>query len=469
MSSQEEDIEIRPEVRQLILAEFAQEFRVVPCRLHNNILELLAATSIVDTLDADEIALILGYAVTITSRPDAQIDRAISTYYRAQNNDQVKQELHLSDDFLENLIRDAKNTASSDIHFEIFQDKGRVRFRIDGKLLERYQIPLAQYPELINKIKIKAGLNITQKRLPQDGRIQYQDFDLRVSIIPTLYGEKVVLRILGKSTGDLDIQALGMLQCQQKQYLQAATAKQGIVLISGPTGSGKTTTLYATLKMLNAIDQNIVTIEDPIEYTLEGVNQVQLREDIGLNFAEALKAFLRQDPDIIMLGEIRDSQTAQMAIRASLTGHLVLSTIHTNSALGTLSRLMDMGVPAFLIAQTLRISVAQRLLRKLCPHCKKPAAVMNHTQFNTTHEVSITQHWEAVGCQNCYYTGYKGRLAIYECIPINSKIKQHLQSNNAITSKEVDPSDFPTLSQRALALVNTGVTSLKEAYEILNS
>src|SRR5690606_16390653 len=248
---------------------------------------------------------------------------------------------------------------------------------------------------------------------------QYK-FDIRVSILPTLHGEKVVLRLLNNDATNISLEGLGLGERDLSNYLEGVQRPSGMVLISGPTGSGKTTTLYATLKLLNEEKRNIVTVEDPIEYTLEGINQVQLKEDIGLTFTAALRSFLRQDPDVIMLGEIRDGETAQMAIRAALTGHLVLSTIHTNSAWGTISRLIDMGVPPFLLSNTINCSVAQRLVRKLCGDCKisAPVSVADlPLQYNAAN--APAEHQIAVGCEKCHYTGYKGRQAIYEIIPID--------------------------------------------------
>ena len=305
-----------------------------------------------------------------------QIGRLLSTHYIKDNAAQnsAALQLHNADDFLVNLIREAKNLKSSDIHVESYEHKCRVRIRIDGMMVERYILKREDYPALINKIKILANLDIAEKRLPQDGRINFnqpdQQFDIRVSVLPTLFGEKVVLRLLNSDAADIDLNGLGFSDFDLDNYLQGVRKPNGILLISGPTGSGKTTTLYATLKVLNKETRNVLTIEDPVEYTLEGINQVQLKESIGLNFAAALRAFLRQDPDVIMVGEIRDTETANMAIRAALTGHLVLSTIHTNSAWGTVSRLIDMGVPPFLVASTLNTTAAQRLIRLLCPHCK---------------------------------------------------------------------------------------------------
>jgi type II secretory ATPase GspE/PulE/Tfp pilus assembly ATPase PilB-like protein len=339
--------------------------------------------------------------------------------------------------------------------------------RIDGLLIEKYTIKVENYLELINKIKIRSNLDITEKRLPQDGRISLETFDIRVSILPTHYGEKVVMRLLGRDASHLNLNALGMDTEEQEIYKTAVKKTNGIILISGPTGSGKTTTLYATLKHLNHSKTNIVTVEDPIEYTLKGINQVQLKEDIGLTFTSALRSFLRQDPDIIMLGEIRDAKTAQMAIRASLTGHLVLSTIHTNSALGTISRLIDMGVPAFLIAETLTISIAQRLVRKLCTHCKEETIL--HVQDlpkSLRINNAITHQYTAKGCDRCYYTGYKDRTAIYEMIAITEEIAEVIKQERIQEAKKYIDQE-KSLAYKALQLFKDGITSLEEVYPIL--
>ncbi|MEN8139515.1 MAG: GspE/PulE family protein, partial [Bacteroidota bacterium] len=253
-------------------------------------------------------------------------------------------------------------------------------------------------------------------------------------------------------------------------YKESIKNPNGIILISGPTGSGKTTTLYATLKLLNNDDANILTIEDPIEYTLEGINQVQLKENIGLDFAKSLKTFLRQDPDIIMVGEIRDVATANMAIRASLTGHLVLSTIHTNSAWATISRLIDMGVPAFLIAATLKVSIAQRLVRKLCDHCKKEEEIdQKILPENISLSGEITKHYKAVGCQKCYHTGYSGRKAIYEIIPITKELVENIKQNELEIDTYLEENKIATLKINAIELIRKGITSIDEVYSILTS
>lgn len=347
-----------------------------------------------------------------------------------------------------------------------------MRFRLDGKLKEQFHIPLEEYPVIINKIKIRAQLDISEKRLPQDGRItmvtDFEDFDVRVSVLPTLHGEKVVLRILSKDSSHIDINTLGFTDKELKTYLENIKRPNGIVLISGPTGSGKTTTLYATLKKLNLPNTNILTVEDPIEYTLEGIGQVQIKENIGLDFATTLRAFLRQDPDIIMVGEIRDVNTANMAIRARLTGHLVLSTIHTNSAWATVSRLIDMGVPSFLIASTLNISVAQRLVRKLCDSCKMEESI-DPTIFPTDFEIpeNLLNHHIAVGCEYCYHTGYSGRKAIYEILPIGTKLAALIKNNQLDIDSYLEENNIITLKQNALSLIKTGITSVDEVFSLL--
>ena len=312
-------------------------------------------------------------------------------------------------------------------------------------------------------------MDISEKRLPQDGRINLttksEDFDIRVSSLPTLQGEKLVLRILSKNNVDIQLNKLGFTIEELKTYKKTIKKPNGIILISGPTGSGKTTTLYATLKELNKEETNILTIEDPVEYTLEGVNQVQLKEDIGLDFSSTLKTFLRQDPDIIMVGEIRDVATAKMAIRAALTGHLVLSTIHTNSAWGTVSRLIDMGVPSFLIASTLNISIAQRLVRKLCDNCKKEEQTSVDSKLHNT----LKSHFIAVGCEECYQTGYKGRKAIYEIIPATKEIISFIKKEELEIDTYLKANKIKTLQNNAIELVKKGVTSIDEVYSLIIS
>jgi type IV pilus assembly protein PilB len=472
----QEHITLSIEVQQLLTTEQAWHYHVVPRSGDKNIIHLYADEEKFVSSSKDELEMLLGKEVTIEKISSAVISKTLGKYYRKnslQPSAQRSQQRTLKgDDFLPMLISEARNLGSSDIHIEAYEEKCRVRVRIDGQLIERYTISRNEYPSLINKIKIRANLDIAEKRLPQDGRIFFNSegmkFDIRVSVLPTLHGEKVVLRLLSNDATNIDISTLGFTEKDLVYYLEGIRKPHGIVLISGPTGSGKTTTLYATLKLLNKEKTNILTIEDPIEYTLEGINQVQLREAIGLTFASALRTFLRQDPDIIMLGEIRDGETAQMAIRAALTGHLVLSTIHTNSAWGTVSRLTDMGVPPFLVAGVLNTTVAQRLVRLLCDECKEKQE-FHRSMFPLTYkpEAVPSTHHAAKGCEHCYYTGYRGRRAIYEVIPLDHELAAHIKSHNYDVSGLLKERDIKTLSIQAFDLFIKGETSIEEIYPVL--
>ncbi len=423
----------------------------------------------------EELEIVLGKSITMEPLPAATINTLLHQHYQKENGQHQFQKMVSAmegDGFLNDLIREARNLKSSDIHIEIYEEKCRVRIRIDGMMVERYILKKSEYPALINKIKIMSNLDIAEKRLPQDGRINFKNgeeqFDIRVSVLPTLHGEKVVLRLLNNNAANIDLQHVGFSDFDLANYLQGVKRPNGIILISGPTGSGKTTTLYATLKYLNKETRNILTIEDPIEYTLQGINQVQLKESIGLTFASALRTFLRQDPDVIMVGEIRDPETANMAIRAALTGHLVLSTVHTNSAWGTVSRLMDMGIPPFLVANTLNTTVAQRLIRLLCTHCKQEADFDERgypKQFKPFAPVS--RHFLAKGCEKCYYTGYSGRKAVYEVIPLDHELTQEAKQGNLYINPLLESRGIKTLGENAFALFAAGATTLEEIYPLL--
>lgn len=464
-----ENIAITPELQQSLSSDLAWHYRIIPHTIDGDTRSFFIDENQNKETTTEELEVVLNQSIQLIPTPKAIIQQALGTYFR-QIKDKKKSSLKISadTDFVDRIIREADALGSSDIHIEIYEDRGRVRIRIDGHLIERYTIKLENYPELINKVKIRANLDISEKRLPQDGRIQYGDFDIRVSILPTLHGEKIVMRILGHDASSIDITSLGMSKNEQKNYLEGIKKPNGIILISGPTGSGKTTTLYATLKLLNEEKRNIVTVEDPIEYTLEGINQVQLKEDIGLTFTSALRSFLRQDPDVIMLGEIRDAETAQMAIRAALTGHLVLSTIHTNSAWGTVSRLIDMGVPPFLLASTLNSSVAQRLVRKLCPHCRIKAPINHQDLPNQLETADLPkEHYIKVGCEECHYTGFKGRQAIYEIIPIDAELGESIKEKNMRVTHLLNERNIQSLSKRAKQLWLNGTTTLEEVYPFL--
>jgi len=466
---------IDPVIVKLISGKQAWHYRIIPSAQQNGIIFLYADEEASYESLPDELELLIGKRVSLSKQPRPMVQGLLEKYYPNDRQDSRLQADYYTgdaDSFLNNLIAEARNLKSSDIHIEIYEEKCRVRIRIDGMLVQRYILEKKQYPSLINKIKIVSNLDIAEKRLPQDGRIYFEHnghkFDIRVSVLPTLHGEKVVLRLLSNDATNIDIQSLGFSAFDLDNYLEGLKKKQGIILISGPTGSGKTTTLYATLKLLNTDTRNILTIEDPIEYTLEGVNQVQVKESIGLTFAGTLRNFLRQDPNIIMLGEIRDTDTANMAIRMALTGHLVLSTIHTNSAWGTISRLIDMGIPSFLLADTLETTVAQRLVRLLCPSCKA------RKEFDPAHFSGrlktlpkVPYHYVARGCPECYNTGYKGRKAVYEVIPLDEELADEIRARNSNVSELLARKGIKTLSGNAFELFEQGLTSIEEIYSLL--
>ncbi|SDQ01662.1 general secretion pathway protein E/type IV pilus assembly protein PilB [Mucilaginibacter sp. OK268] len=459
----------------LLAQEQAWYYRVLPKNSAPGYIELYCEEGADAEVLVSELEILLGLEVQLEPIPPEDIARLLSKYYIKDTASSGASQVPVNqnaEDFLFNLIGEAKNLKSSDIHIERYENKCRVRIRIDGLMVERYLLKNEEYPALINKIKIYANLDIAEKRLPQDGRInfkhQHLQFDIRVSVLPTLHGEKVVLRLLNNDATAIDLNTLGFSPFDLENYLQGVKRPNGILLISGPTGSGKTTTLYATLKLLNQETRNILTIEDPVEYTLEGINQVQLKESIGLTFGAALRTFLRQDPDVIMVGEIRDTETANMAIRAALTGHLVLSTIHTNSAWGTVSRLIDMGMPPFLVANTLNTTVAQRLIRLLCPHCK----VKKHFQTSLYPRqfkpyLDVQNHYVAQGCEQCYYTGYKGRKAVYEVIPVDQELAQEIKGGNMNVQHLLKERGVKTLAENAFELFSDGQTSIEEIYPLL--
>jgi type IV pilus assembly protein PilB len=463
------DYSIPASLLQLISSDQAYHYNIIPVEAQNGTLRFKSDNSSKTLIQ--ELQIVLGKHIELIDETPENIQNYLSTNFRKRDKN-ISEDLHYSTDFLEKLLFTAKDIGSSDIHFEPYEYKCRVRLRLDGKLKEQFVISLEEYPVIINKLKIKAGLDISEKRLPQDGRITVKtttdEFDIRVSSLPTLHGEKMVLRILSKDANHIELEDLGFTLKELKTYKETIKKPNGIVLISGPTGSGKTTTLYATLKLLNDDKTNILTIEDPIEYTLEGVNQVQLKENIGLDFASTLRTFLRQDPDVIMVGEIRDAKTANMAIRAALTGHLVLSTIHTNSAWATISRLIDMGIPSFLIASTLNVSVAQRLVRKLCKECKQEEAITKDI-FPEHYKIpkGLKSHFTAIGCNGCYHTGFYGRKAIYEIIPITKTVVSHIKNNDLEIDTYIKELNISTLKNNAIALVEQGITSVEEVYALL--
>ena len=381
--------------------------------------------------------------------------------------------------YIQKILLDAIGAGVSDIHFEPYEKFYRIRYRLDGILKEVAQPPLAIKDKMASRIKVISKLDISEKRVPQDGRMKLvlsksRSIDFRVSTLPTLYGEKIVLRILDPAGVKLGIEALGYEPDQQQMLLNAIERPYGMILVTGPTGSGKTVSLYTCLNILNQPGINIATAEDPAEIQLAGVNQVNVNDKAGLTFANALRAFLRQDPDIIMVGEIRDLETADIAIKAAQTGHLVLSTLHTNDAPATLMRLANMGVPAFNIASSVILITAQRLCRKLCPQCKKPEDIPPEAllQAGFTEE-DLDGSWQAfgpVGCDHCLNTGYKGRAGIYEVMPITDDMRQIIMRNGTVLdiAEQARKEGVRNLRQSGLLKVKQGMTSLEEIEAVTN-
>jgi type IV pilus assembly protein PilB len=379
--------------------------------------------------------------------------------------------------FLQKMLIDAINARASDLHFEPYEYNYRVRFRVDGELREVTQPPIAIKEKLASRIKVISKLDIAEKRVPQDGRMKLKfgskAIDFRVSTLPTLFGEKIVIRILDPSSAKLGIEALGYELAEKERLLKAIERPYGMVLVTGPTGSGKTVSLYTCLNILNQPGVNISTVEDPAEINLPGINQVNVNDRAGLNFSVALKAFLRQDPDIIMVGEIRDLDTADIAIKAAQTGHMVMSTLHTNDAPGTLTRLMNMGVAPFNIASSVILITAQRLARKLCENCKAPAEYPREALLRAGYkETELDGSWKpykAVGCSSCS-NGYKGRVGIYQVMPISEEIQRIILSQGTAMdiAKQAKAEGVRDLRESGLVKVRAGVTSLEEVIACTN-
>ncbi|PMR73524.1 type IV-A pilus assembly ATPase PilB [Billgrantia endophytica] len=373
--------------------------------------------------------------------------------------------------FVDRILLDAIRRGASDIHFEPYETSYRVRMRIDGMLVEAARPPFSMRARIAARLKVMSRLDISERRLPQDGAIKLKasrsrSIDFRVNTLPTVYGEKIVLRLLDPASARIGIDALGFTPEQRAMYERVLDRPQGMILVTGPTGSGKTVTLYTGLNLLNEVRRNICTAEDPVEIKVPGVNQVNVLPKIGLDFASALRAFLRQDPDVVMVGEIRDLETAEIAVKAAQTGHLVLSTVHTNSAAETLTRLANMGVPPFNIASSVSLIIAQRLARRLCRHCKQPTEIPREALLRegfTEVDVGGATVYEAVGCMHCTH-GYKGRVGIYEVVPISGAMSQLIMRNgNSMDfDKQARQEGHPDLRRSSLLKVMQGITSLTE-------
>ncbi len=371
------------------------------------------------------------------------------------------------------LMTDAIRKRASDIHVEPYEKMLRVRFRIDGVLYEIMQPPLRLKNAITSRIKVMAQLDIAERRLPQDGRIKMKlgggkEMDFRVSVLPTLFGEKVVLRLLDKSNLQLDMTKLGFEEAALRDFKDAIAKPYGMVLVTGPTGSGKTTSLYSALAELNKVGTNISTAEDPVEFNLVGINQVQMHDEIGLNFAAALRAFLRQDPDVIMVGEIRDFETAEIGVKAALTGHLVLSTLHTNDAPSTVNRLLNMGIESFLVASSVNLIMAQRLARVICSHCKEDHLIAAEVLKDMGWTGPPFTGKRGAGCPNCGGTGFRGRIALYEVMPMSDRLREAvLSGGTALDLKRTAiQAGMKTLRQSGLTKLAEGVTTLEEILRV---
>jgi type IV pilus assembly protein PilB len=492
-----DEFEIDQEVIKIIPIDVATKYQVMPVNLKNSTL-LVATSDPANIFVIDDVKFLTGYQIETLVAAESSIKNAIDNYYgTATGLDNILEGIDTEGvEFVDNeenfeiadiqresedapvirlvnaLLTDAISKKASDVHLEPYEKSFRARFRIDGSLYEVMKPPLKMKNAIVSRIKIMSKLDIAERRLPQDGRIKLklgkgQEMDFRVSALPTLFGEKVVLRLLDKSNLQLDMTKLGFEEDQIQQFKEAIYKPYGMVLVTGPTGSGKTTTLYSALSELNKTTENISTAEDPVEFNLEGINQVQMHEEIGLSFANALRSFLRQDPDIILVGEIRDFETAEIGIKAALTGHLVLSTLHTNDAPSTINRLLNMGVEPFLVSSSVNLVVAQRLVRKICSACKEPVTLPADAFAKlgiTPEECKDITFYKGIGCDNCSNTGFKGRIALYEVLPITENIKELvLQGASALEIKrEAINSGMKTLRQSGVIKLLEGVTSLEE-------
>jgi general secretion pathway protein E len=466
-----------------ISSRFVKENRVIPLDVRENKLWVVMANPH-DTQVVDALRVVSGTDVVVCSGEGPAIDEYIAKFYGqgAQNIDRIMEDMngsgletirdeededvgHLKDlaseapiiTLVNLLITRAVETRASDIHIEPFQDEVRVRYRIDGVLHEVQSAPKRLEKAMISRLKIMAKLNIAERRLPQDGRIRLRaaerEIDLRVSTIPILHGESVVMRVLDKEATVIDLPSLGFFPETLDTFNEIIRKPDGIFLVTGPTGSGKTTTLYGALDTINTPDKKIITVEDPVEYQIKGVNQIQVKSQIGLSFASMLRHIVRQDPDVIMIGEIRDLETAQIAIQASLTGHLVFSTLHTNDAPGAVTRLLDMGVEAFLLASTVRGILAQRLVRILCPECSQPQP-----------DGSV----RGTGCEKCAHTGYHGRSGIFELLVVDDAIRKLILANADATQirNAARAHGMATLREDGTRKAGSGITTLAEVLRV---
>ncbi len=499
------NINVEDDLIKLIPEDVARKYQLLPLERSGATLKVVMVDP-ANIFAIDDIKFLTGYNVETAVASEADIREAIEKAYEAEDmafdevfdgfDDHDMEVVHDEEEvdmmdlkkaiedapvvrLVNFILTDAIKKGVSDIHIEPYERVFRIRFRIDGVLQEVMRPPLKLKNAIVSRVKILSSLDIAERRLPQDGRIKLKlgknkEMDYRVSVLPTLFGEKVVLRLLDKSNLQLDMTKLGFDKGPLRHFQEAIHKPWGIVLVTGPTGSGKTTTLYSALSELNKTSENISTAEDPVEFNLMGINQVQMHEDIGLNFAAALRSFLRQDPDIVMVGEIRDYETAEISIKAALTGHLVLSTLHTNDAPSTVNRLLNMGIEPFLVASSCNLILAQRLARKVCTECREPVEVSEQTLTNlgiSKSEAANMTCYKGLGCKICNETGYKGRIALYEVMPFTEGIRD-LVLNGASTSEikaQAIKDGMSTLRVSGVQKVADGVTTVEEILRVTMS
>ncbi|MEW6049927.1 MAG: type IV-A pilus assembly ATPase PilB [Candidatus Zixiibacteriota bacterium] len=494
------DIELNPEVVKLIPLDIARKFKVIAIsKLNKTLLVAISDPNNIYVLDA--VKFITGCTVQPVISPEKAIEKAIEAFYSDSSGlSEIVKGLEDSDlevvsaedvqsesdllsaiqdkplvKLVDSIIGDAIRMGASDIHFEMYEKRIRVRYRIDGDLQEMAPLPFKYRAAIVSRIKIMADLDISERRLPQDGRIKVKiagrTVDLRVSVLPTIFGEKVVMRILDPMALRIDMTQLGFRQEDLSKFDEKIHSPYGIILVTGPTGSGKTTTLYSALQQLNTTDVNIITSEDPVEFNFEGINQVAVRSEIGLTFAAALRSFLRQDPDIIMVGEIRDSETAEIAIKAALTGHLVFSTLHTNDAPSSVTRLIDMGVPYYLVASATKLIMAQRMMRKICQRCKEEVNLTQEQVESLKVPKEMLRNiraFKGVGCNDCNGTGKAGRTGIFEVLPITPAIENLIlaKASDSDIRKAAVEEGMCSLRMAAVEKMKAGLVTIEEVFAV---
>jgi len=500
------DIEIDPEVIKLIPEKVARRYTVLPIAKDRRELTVAMANPF-DLPIINDIEFASGFLVVPVVASKTDIKKAIDRYYRQRPEELLSEIMQVIEQEVEKveildapkeempseelksaaqeapivrlanfIITDAINKKVSDIHVEPYEDELRIRFRIDGFLHQVMKLSRSLHPALSSRIKVMSDMDISERRIPQDGRmkvkLENRMIDLRVSSIPTIFGEKIVIRILDESNLVLDMFKLGFDQRELEEFKKAIKSPFGMILVTGPTGSGKTTTLYSALDTVNREEVNIITAEDPVEYYLKGINQVQMNEKAGLNFAEALRSFLRQDPDVILVGEIRDLETAEIAIKAAQTGHLVLSTLHTNDAPSTIDRLINIGIPPFMITSAVILIIAQRLVRKICPSCKQVANTPREKLELlglTRKELHDLKCYQGAGCKACNHTGYKGRIGLFEVLPITDEIKDLIKQGAAASElrKAAAVLGMKTIKESGIEKLKEGITTVDEILRVI--